>query len=215
MGYKHHQTPTKARVHGAYEFARLQKLHYGCPFYKNDIFRATGVSRSSGYKILRDYPRTFHNNSFVDETRGRKRKLDDEDLNKIEKLIWEHGLEGKSLPYQWLLTESGIEKEVANRTVLRALVQRGWKRCSTCQKSFVNAKLAEKQCEEARNSAEDTPTTPKKGSSGGAKTKVCGPCGGFQLQPPAGDPDPHAERDEAVNDSPLASSALSDERGDH
>lgn len=209
MGYKHHQTPTKARVHGAYEFARLQKLHYGRPFYKNDIFRATGVSRSAGYKILRDYPRSFHNNPFVDETRGRKKKLDDEDLDKIEKLIWEHGFEGKSLPYQWLLTEAGVEKEVSRRTIQRALGERGWKRCTKCQKSFVNVKLAEQQCEEAQKSAEHTP----KKVSGGAKTKLCGPCGGFQLQaPPASDP--HRERDEAVDDSLLATSASLNERDD-
>jgi transposase len=148
----HHCTPKKARVQGALEFARFQELHYGTPFYKNDIFRAMGVSKSMGYRILNDSERTFHNNPFADDTRGRKKKLSEEDLDKTEELIWNNGIEGRRLGNQALLMESGVEVECSDRTILRALGQRDWRRCVACQRSFVDEKLMKRRVEEAQTS---------------------------------------------------------------
>jgi len=108
----HHKTPKKARVQGAYTFALNQQRRYGHNFFKTDIFRSTGVSRTQGYLILKDYPRTFNNNPFINETRGCKRLLTDEDIDKIEKVIWEYGIKGRMLSYQGLLMEAGVNKEV-------------------------------------------------------------------------------------------------------
>ena len=109
----HHRTPKKAKVQGMYEFALVQQRRYGTPFFKSDIFRIAGVSQTRGNKILKDYPRTFHNNPFVDETRGRKRILTEEDVDKMEKVIWDHGIEGRMLSYHGLLQEAGIDKELS------------------------------------------------------------------------------------------------------
>ena len=153
----HHTTPKKARLQGAYNFARYQKERYGHTFHKTDLFRTVGVSRTRGYEILRDCPRTFHNNPFVDETRGRKKLLTDDDLDKVEKTLWDNGIEGRTLSYQGLLLESGVETEVCDRTIRRALIQRDWHRCVACQRSFVSEKLAERRVEEARKSLEFRP----------------------------------------------------------
>ena len=153
----HHKTPKKAKVQGMYQFALAQQDRFGTPFFKSDIFRIAGVSKTRGNAILKDYPRTFKNNPFVDETRGRKRILTEEDVDKMEKVIWDHGIEGRMLSYHGLLQEAGVEKELSQRTIQRALGQRDWRRCIACQRSFVNAKLAEKRCEEARKSLEHRP----------------------------------------------------------
>ena len=39
------------------------------------------------------------------------------DVDKMEKVIWEHGVEGRMLLYQALLMESGVDKEVLTRTI--------------------------------------------------------------------------------------------------
>jgi len=103
MGYQHHKTPKKARVQGAYNFALFQKRTYGVSFFKEDIFRANGVSHTRGQKILKDHSRSFHNNLFINETRGRKKILTEEDVDKMEKTLWDHGIEGRMLSYQGLL----------------------------------------------------------------------------------------------------------------
>jgi hypothetical protein len=120
--------------------------------YKNDIFRATGVVKRTGYRFLQDHERTFHNNPFADETRGRKKKLSDVDLDKIESLLWNNGIEGRRLSKQALLMESGVEVDCSDSTILRALGQRDWRRCVACQCSFVDSKLQERRVQEAKKS---------------------------------------------------------------
>jgi hypothetical protein len=87
LHYHHHDTPKKSRVKGAYIFAEMQRIHYGHQYSKRDIFKAAGVSEGSGYAILQDFDRRFHNNPFVNETRGRKKLLTDEDLDKVEHML--------------------------------------------------------------------------------------------------------------------------------
>ncbi len=157
MGFQHHNTPTKARVKGAVEFAEFQKARYGRPYYKADIFRAMGVSSTRGYAILKGDDRTHHNNPFADETRGRKKKLSDDDVDKLEDSLWKSGMEGRSLLYRGLLTEAGVDAEVSDATVRRALIQRDWRRCVACRRGFVCPNLAERRCESARKALEARP----------------------------------------------------------
>ena len=46
------------------------------PFLKSDIFRIAGVSKTGGNAIVKDYPRTFHANPFIDENARPKEELD-------------------------------------------------------------------------------------------------------------------------------------------
>ncbi|KAH0492913.1 hypothetical protein TgHK011_007840 [Trichoderma gracile] len=132
----HHDTPRKARVKGAVAFAQLQQRQYGHTFRYTDIFKACNVSKTRGYEIVKSFDRTFHN--ACEETRGRKKILTDEDLDKI-------------------LPAAGVNKEVHWHTVRRALGTRQWRKCVACNKSYVSRQHAEQRVEFARKSLEERP----------------------------------------------------------
>ncbi len=75
----------------AVQHSEYLKARYGQTYTKADIFRSLGVSSTRGWAIIRDYERTFHNNPFTDETRGRKKKLSDEDIDTLERFLWKMG----------------------------------------------------------------------------------------------------------------------------
>lgn len=153
--YYHHDTPKRARVKGAVAYAqRIQDVH-GIPINYRDIFRTCQVSKTRGYQILKEVDRTFHN--ACEETRGRKKLLSQEDLDKIEELLWSEGFEARRLTYTQLVAAAGIDKEVCSRTVRRALGTRDWRKCIACPRSFVSARHAEQREEFARKSLEIRP----------------------------------------------------------
>ncbi|KAK1638397.1 hypothetical protein BDP81DRAFT_392992 [Colletotrichum phormii] len=78
MGHKQHDTPKKARLRGAYTFL----TEHGYKFKKLDLYEFFDISERTGREYLRDpygCDRTRHNNPDLPETRGRKRKVVDED----------------------------------------------------------------------------------------------------------------------------------------
>ncbi|KAL7940339.1 hypothetical protein V8C42DRAFT_356317 [Trichoderma barbatum] len=93
--FYHHDTPKKARVKGAVAFAQRQKERYSHSFSYNEIFQSCQVSKTRGYEI---------------------KILTQEDLDKIEKLLWSEGFEARCLTYAQLVTAAGIDKEVSPRT---------------------------------------------------------------------------------------------------
>lgn len=153
--FYHHDTLKKARVKGAVAFAQQQKERYSRNFSYNEIFRACQVSKTRGYKIVKSFDRKFHNE--FEKTRGRKKILTPEDLDKIEKLLWSEGFEARRLTYSQLLPAAGIDKEVCNRTLRRALGTRDWRKCIACPRSFVSREHAEQRVEFARRSLEKRP----------------------------------------------------------
>lgn len=154
--FYHHDTPKKARVKGAVAFAQQQKERYGRDFSYNEIFRACQVSKTRGYEIIKSFDRKFHN--ACKETRGRKKLLTDEDLDKIERLLWSEGFEARRLTYPQLLPAAGIDKEVHSQTIQRALGTRQWRKCIACPRSFVSQRHAKQRVEFARKSLEERPT---------------------------------------------------------
>jgi hypothetical protein len=60
------------------------------------------VAPRTGYRLLKDAERTYHNNTFTDETRGRKKKITNQDLDKVEDVLWRNGIEGRRLSNQAL-----------------------------------------------------------------------------------------------------------------
>lgn len=110
-----HETPTKARIKGAYDFLTAK----GIPFQKTDLFDHFQIPRRSGYRILDGPDRTRHNQPGP-ETRGRKRKLSETDLDKLETLYENEGFEAKRLPWTTAAIEAGIEADVSVRTIRRA-----------------------------------------------------------------------------------------------
>ena len=68
--HPHYDTPTKARVQGAIHYLKLKKI----PYKAEEVFKALGVPRSSGFQMLIESLRQFHHRDH-NETRGHKRKL--------------------------------------------------------------------------------------------------------------------------------------------
>jgi hypothetical protein len=53
--------------------------------------------------------------------------------------------------------EAGVEAECSDRTILRAIGQRDWRRCLACRRSFVDSKSAERRVREAKESLHRRP----------------------------------------------------------
>jgi len=83
--YKHHDTPTKAKVQGAIEFCERMNI----PYYKNDVFRTFGVSKNQGYQMLQPETsaRRRNNDPEQDETRGRKSLVTSKDIREMERFL--------------------------------------------------------------------------------------------------------------------------------
>ncbi len=92
----HYSTPKKIRIRGTIAFLEA----HGIPHFKNDVFRFHGASRRAGWRALAESgdldARTFHSTYL--ETRGRKKKLSNEDLAVIEQFIDNNGFDGCTIP---------------------------------------------------------------------------------------------------------------------
>lgn len=120
MGRGHLDTPEKARI-------RASLLYRHDDEYKTDIFREFNISRSTGHRILREPEerqcRTFHNIKGCQETRGRPKKLSDDDVQKLVQYIrtnsWKP--DGRKPGYAALPAAAGLDVECSGETVRRAL----------------------------------------------------------------------------------------------
>ncbi|KAK1829812.1 hypothetical protein QBC39DRAFT_332047 [Podospora conica] len=117
----HLDTPEKARIKTALTLLDHDE-------FKSDIFREFNISRTTGYRILREPEerdwRTFHNIPGGHETRGRKRKLsDDDDVQTLVRWIranrWKP--DGRKPGYAALPAAAGLDVECNGETVRRAL----------------------------------------------------------------------------------------------
>jgi hypothetical protein len=135
MGNSHHPTPKKSKVLGTISFFEKEKI----PHFKSRVFKHFGVSHTQGWEIIRQQRnrRNLHDDPDhpdLEETRGRKRILTPDDLQKIEKLIWTYGFEARALTWQALTFEAGIEAEVSWRTIQRAMGTLDYRKYVACQK---------------------------------------------------------------------------------
>lgn len=148
-------TPKKARIQGICDYLDAK----GIPYHHSDVFRHERVSKTTGWKILRQSrdlePRTFH--SIYRETRGRRKKLTEEDLDVLEAFIIDNGYDSRTLRWQDLPAEAGLEVEVSGETVRRRLKEREFRRCQACQKEYVSPRLAERRQGYARVTLERYP----------------------------------------------------------
>ncbi len=87
-------TPVKARIQGSIDFLESE----GIKGKKSAVFRANGVSRRTGYRILQSSnPQTFKNDPTRKETRGRKEIIILAQIREMEKILENEGLEGCGL----------------------------------------------------------------------------------------------------------------------
>jgi hypothetical protein len=137
-GYKHHDTPTKARVLGACEYLDAK----GIKGQKASVFRQFNVSNARGWEILREGRdrRRFGVDSCPPETRGRPPIISPEDLRRMERLVEDSDAEGRSMSWETLAYESGLD--VSGRTVKRAMGTLNYHKCLACRKGWVNKATA-------------------------------------------------------------------------
>ena len=139
--YYQYETPQKAQVTAL--VAWEDKKPFKERATRKDIFDHCEVSERQGYDILQKGTlRRLHNDPGKVETRGSKRILANEDIDRLEKLIWSHGFEGRTMTWESLAEEANIrgrnQEFISGRTVQRALGQRDWRHCIACRKSYVS-----------------------------------------------------------------------------
>lgn len=106
---------------------------------------------------MNDHPRIYRYNPFADETRGRPRKLSEDDVNKIEKLLWEGGFDARSIGWADLPAAAGCVVDVSGRTVRRMLHQKDWRKCVACDKGWVSEERMEARKEFCREALRKRP----------------------------------------------------------
>ena len=145
MGRGPLETPVKSAIREAIFRRRSNES-------KNDIFRQFGISKKTGYRILREPPKRMSRrlgNSIFPETRGRPKILSEFDVTEIVYFIENNGYDGRTIPYTALPAAAGIEKECSGETVRLALKTWGFRFCKACQKKALSDKAKERRVEYA------------------------------------------------------------------
>lgn len=163
VSYTHYTTPQKARLQGivAWEDSKPQEQRST----RAEIFEHCDVRRTQGFEILKGMykepgnvatldpsagnSRRFHNDRTHKETRGRKPLVKEEDVQKLEKLIWDNGFEGRTMTWESLAEESEVlnthGEPISGKTIQRHLGQLGWRHCVACRKHFLSEELKKKR----------------------------------------------------------------------
>lgn len=103
-------TPVKARIQGAIDFLKSK----GITGKNEAVFRANSFLHAIGYRILRSSnPRTLNDDPTRKETRRGHNKITPEQIRKMEKILENEGLEGRSLTWMQLGFEAQVEASVA------------------------------------------------------------------------------------------------------
>lgn len=113
------------------------EAHQGHNGFHNRVFASLGVSRSTGYRALREVPNPVPKV----ETRGRPTKVSDEDIYTIQETVKEHGWTSKSMNWDDLAREA-CNGELSGHTLRRAMGTFDHYRCINCKQGWLNAELA-------------------------------------------------------------------------
>ena len=139
----HHDTPTKSRLRAAY---RERKRHvFTTPYDSNNsLFQDYGIARSSAYRIiasesLNPSDRTFHNQPGIQETRGRPKKITDDDLSRMDAIIQSCDVQGRAMTWETLGYEARLDVSVG--TIRRAIGLLDYHKYAACCKGWVSDKL--------------------------------------------------------------------------
>jgi transposase len=144
-GYKHHDTPTKAKVRAACEVLHDEGLRG----FHTKVFERYGVSKSQGWELLQEGSavRRFGHNLHDIETRGRPRAITPEQLRQVERLLEDCDVEGRSMSWETLAYEAGLD--VSARTLRRAMGTLDYHKCIACRRGWVSQAAAKRRVEYA------------------------------------------------------------------
>ncbi|KAK5634081.1 hypothetical protein RRF57_009795 [Xylaria bambusicola] len=140
---KHTDTTKKTELLTLKKFRDTNDL----PYSNEDLFKYVGVNRRTGYRILKDHPRRLHDNPVFKETRGRPAALTEAQIDQLVAFLKAEGYEGRALPWANLCDAAGLEfpsqsKPPTTWTIRKHLNRRGWKKCVTCNKFWVDYNTA-------------------------------------------------------------------------
>ena len=143
-------TPVKARIQGAIDFLESE----GIKGRKSAVFRANGVSRRTGYRILQSSnPRTLKNDPTHKETRGRKQIMTPAQIREMEKNLENEGLEGRGLTWSQLGFEAQVDaSEAPIKCVTGSL---DYHKCLACQRGWQSPSSKKNRVEYANTCLND------------------------------------------------------------
>ena len=118
------------------------------PGKKQAVFRHFGVSSRTGYRMLSTNPRRINNDPFRRESRGRKSIITEEQLRSMEKIIENHGFDGRTLTWAQLGYEAGVSASWL--TVKRVLGSLDYRKCTACKKGWQSPSNAKRRVEWAK-----------------------------------------------------------------
>jgi len=154
----HYSTPKNSRIRGTISYLEA----FDIPHFKSRVFAFHGASKRSGYRALEkpeseeyDADRTFHSTRV--ETRGRKKKLSDEDLAIIERFIESNGYDGRTITWAGLPAAAGLDTDCCAETVRRALKTLDCRFCIAYEKKYYSPRLKERRSEYCRTMLERYP----------------------------------------------------------
>jgi hypothetical protein len=146
----HHNTPKKARIRAAYKewLETTPSEETRTTITKQAFFERNHISRRSGYRILgleltNPSDRTFHNQPGVTETRGRRKLIIDDDLHRMEEILYNSDIETRSMTWETLAFEAGLDVSVD--IIRRAIGALNYHKCIACRKGWVNKELGERR----------------------------------------------------------------------
>ena len=132
----HYDTPQKAKVQGAYEFL----LAKGISIDPREIFQHFGIrSERQGYKIIRNgaSSRRRHHSTLV-ETRGRKSKVTEAQIQEADHILQDEGLQLEGKRYTWEQLAMEIGADVVGRTMHNVMsAALNYEKCLACVKGWL------------------------------------------------------------------------------
>lgn len=153
----------RAMVRGTISYLEAQDL----PVNKSAIFKHFQLSRSQGYRALVTPPSQRNDPGWA-ETRGRPSKISDEDMSKMEAILWDEQYEGVNLNWAGLAKEAGVLTACTVRTLHRAMGTLGYRRCLRCTRSWVHRRNRERRVEYCKRVASATATEAETDASASA-----------------------------------------------
>ena len=140
-----HETPSRVRVQAITEFVQWKGLNIA----QHEIFTFCEVKHTTGWKLLKDAPERRVTNrpenqwnlreNRSQQPRGRKRKLSETDLDRMENIIEIGGIDYRAAGWLQIGFEADIDG-VCERTIHRRMQERGYKHCVACQKVLLSWK---------------------------------------------------------------------------
>jgi hypothetical protein len=135
----HYDTPTKAKVRGAVEFLEAK----GIPHFKSEMFDHFNVKHRQGWAMISEASEDRrHHNTDGEEHRGGPRKITNQQLKEMDRIIREEGFEARKLSWEELGWEAGVEG-VTTRTISHVMGNdMSYSKCIACQKKWCNPSTA-------------------------------------------------------------------------